>query len=296
MRAILRQILRTGCAALLAVALLPAALAAQTVADVRAELTVLDGQIQQLRDQLVQRGAAGGLPADPASALTRLDQLEAELRRLTDRVDVLTNDIDRIVQDASNRVGDLEFRLSELEGGTAPAPDPAPSAEPSAGPSPEMPPPAAEPLGGGLTALTPRPRPKAGAPAEGELAVTERSDFDAAVAAADAGDHARAVELFGAFLTTYPGGPLSAEAQFRRGEAQSALGDWRGAARSFLDAFSGAPQGPYAPRALLQLAVSLGELGRTEEACLTLTEVDTRYPGSAVAGEVAAQRQTLSCP
>ena len=64
-------------------------------------------------------GAArpAGLPADPATALTRLDQLEAELRRLTDRVDVLTNDVRRIVDDATNRVGDIEFRLTELEGG-----------------------------------------------------------------------------------------------------------------------------------------------------------------------------------
>ena len=72
---------------------------------------------EQLRDELVRRGSAGGLPADPATALTRLDQLEAELRRLTDRVDVLTNDVRRIVDDATNRVGDIEFRLTELEGG-----------------------------------------------------------------------------------------------------------------------------------------------------------------------------------
>jgi len=69
-----------------------------------------------------------------------------------------------------------------------------------------------------------------------------------------------------------------------------------GFARSFLDAFSGAPQNPLAPRALYRLAVSLGELGQTDEACLTLTEVDLRYPGSVVAGDVAAERQVLACP
>ena len=90
---------------------------AETVADLRAQLTTLDGQVQQLRDALVRQGAATGLPAEPASALVRLDQLEAELRRITDRLDVLTNDIDRIVKDAYNRVGDFEFRLTELEGG-----------------------------------------------------------------------------------------------------------------------------------------------------------------------------------
>jgi tol-pal system protein YbgF len=126
--------------------------------------------------------------------------------------------------------------------------------------------------------------------------VTEQSDFDAAVAAAEGGDHARAAELFESFLATYPGGPLSSEAQFRRGESQAALSDWQGAARSYLDAFSGAPQGPLAPRALYRLAVALGERGQFEEACLTLTEVDTRYPGSEVAGDVATMRASLRCP
>ena len=49
-----------------------AAQARRTLADVKAELTVLSGQIEQLRDELVRSGAAGGLPteagdgADPA--------------------------------------------------------------------------------------------------------------------------------------------------------------------------------------------------------------------------------------
>ena len=42
--------------------------------------------------------------------------------------------------------------------------------------------------------------------------------------------------------------------------------------------------------------MSLGELGQPEEACLTLDEVDSRYPGSEVAADVAAQRQVLRCP
>ena len=41
--------------------------------------------------------------------------------------------------------------------------------------------------------------------------------------------------------------------------------------------------------------MSLAALGQTNEACLTLTEVDSRYPGSEVAADVAAERQTLAC-
>lgn len=256
----------------------------QSLADIKAELTTLSGQIEQLRNELVRTGASGGLPTEAASALTRVDQLEAELRRLTDKVDVLTNDVIRITADASNRVGDIEFRLTELEGGDAGAAGAA-----AAKPEPVL-------LGGGVTRPMPRPvAPAAAAPGSGALAVSEQSDFDAAVAAADAGDNARAADLFATFLRSYPGGPLSTEAQYRRGEALSAQGSWREAARSYLDAFSGAPQDARAPNALYKLAVSLAELGQTNEACLTLTEVDSRYPGSAVAGEVASKRLALAC-
>jgi tol-pal system protein YbgF len=278
MRAMLTEGLGAFALAMTLALAAPAHAQSQNLADVRAEVTVLSGQIEQLRNELVRTGAAGGLPTEAASGLTRLDQLEAELRRLTDRMDLLTNDVIRITEDASNRVGDIEFRLTELEGGDTTV----------------KPPPAL--LGGGVTRPRPRPiSPQVAPPASGTLAVTEQSDFDAAVAAADAGDNARAAELFATFLTTYPGGPLSTDAQFRRGEALAAQSNWREAARSYLDAFSGAPQDPIAPHALYKLAVSLGQLGQTDEACLTLTEVDSRYPFSAVAGDVAAQRLTLAC-
>jgi tol-pal system protein YbgF len=250
----------------------------RTLADVKAELTVLNGQIQQLRDELVRTGAAGGLPAEAASGLERLDQLEAELRFLTDRVEVLTNDVIRITEDASNRVGDIEFRLTELEGGDA-----------------SVKPPVVE-LGGGVT--RPRPRPVAPAAAEaggGSLAVAEQSDFDAAVAAAGAGDNQKAADLFGAFVQTYPDGPLTADAQFRRGQAFEALGQWKAAGRSYLDVFHADPQGAMAPKALYRLAISLSQDRNQPMACLTLAQIDSRYPGSELAGEVAAQRQALAC-
>lgn len=286
----MRKAAHPGLAAVLALALAVAAggpagaQKAQTVADIRAELGVLNGQVQQLRDQLVQSGAAGGLSTAPASALTRLDALEAELRRLTDRVEVLSNDLARILQDASNQIGDIEFRLTELEGGDTAVLG-----------TPEL-------LGGGFTRPMPRPAAEgvagggAGTPAPAvELTVTEKSDFDAAVAAAESGDNAKAVTLFDAFLATYPGSPFASEAQYRRGEALAAQGEWRAAARSFLDAFSGAPTDPIAPQALYRLAISLSELGQIEEACLTLNEVDMRYPGSSLAGDVAAKRASLRC-
>ena len=263
-----------------AAVLAPKASDAETVADLRAQLSVLNGQVQQLRDELVQRGAAGGLPSDPASALVRLDQLESELRRITDRVDVLTNDLDRVIRDASNRVGDIEFRLDELEGGRDPA-----SAPPTDVPL----------LGGGLT--RPMPRPRSDADGGGaQLAMSEQADFEAASAAAAAGEHEEAARRFASFLETYPGGPLSDRARLGRADSLASAGQFQTAARAYLDAFSGNPQGEQAPVALKGLGTSLVNLGQTTEACLTFTEVELRYPGTTAAAEATAQRNTLACP
>ncbi len=285
---------------LAAVLALPGLAQAQTVADIRAEVDVLNGQVQQLRDELVRQGAAGGLPVAPATALERLDQLEAELRQLTNRVDVLTNDIDRIVKDATNRVGDIEFRLTELEGGDASAV--------AATPAPE--------LGGGVTMPRPRPRTEGGAGGGGaagavaagaagggfggttgdtQLAVTEQSDFDAAIAAADADRLDEAVSKFDSFLATYPGSPLSSRAQLRRSEVLAEQGKWQAAARGYLDTFSGDPQGPTGPEALFGLGRSLARIGKTSEACLTLDEVVTRYPGAPVTAQVPSEKASLGC-
>jgi tol-pal system protein YbgF len=229
------------------------------------------------------------------------------LRRLTNRVDVLTNDLNRVVQDASNRVDDIEFRLTELEGGDVSLIG---RGEPLGGgiTQPQVPPVAAITggAGGGAAGLRAargragreRRRParaaagrRRGAAARGGRA----ADFEAAKAAYEDGRHGEAVTKLTAFIETYPGGPLAVEAQQMKADALAGQGNWREAARTYLDAFSGAPDAPQAPQALHGLAVSLGRLGQTEEACLTLTEVDIRYPGSVVASDVADTRRSLGC-
>ena len=72
-------------------------------------------------------------------------------------------------------------------------------------------------------------------------------------------------------------------------------GDWAAAASSFLESFSGSPQGTKAPEALYRLGISLRELGQTEEACLMLSEVPIRYPVSLILEEAAAERSALGC-
>lgn len=246
-----------------------------TLADIRQELTVLAAEMARLRRELSTTG-----PADvrlPASALERLDALEAELRDLTARTEALTGRIDRVVADGTNRLGDLEFRLVELEGGDTGA-----LGETTT-------------LGGGEAPAAPAPA----LPAEGagaELAMAEQQDFDRAVAAAEAGDEAEAARLFGAFAEAYPGSPLAGEAQLRRGEALRDEGDLPGAARAFLAGFSGDPDGPRAAETLLSLGEALRDLGQTQEACVTFAEVRVRFMDSEAATEAREAATAMSCP
>ena len=257
----------------------PAALAqdrAQTLADIRQELSVLFVEIQRLRGELNTTGGAQA-PAG-GNLLSRVDAIEAELRRLTSLTENLQIRVDTIVTDGTNRIGDLEFRLCELETDCDIS---------SLGETPR--------LGGGTAA----PAPAAPAPSQptggANLAVAERGDYERALAAYESGDYAAAAQLFEAFTQTYPGGPLSAEAHFLRGRAETEQGSWSRAARAYLDAFTANPEGPRAPAALVSLGTSLGQLGQTDEACLTLSEVGLRYPGDPSVPEAEAARMRLGC-
>lgn len=259
----------------------PLAAGAETLADIRAELAQLAASLQSLKSELVSSGtglqAAGG-----ATALDRMNTMEAELSRLTSQTEELQNRIDRVVADGTNRVGDLEFRLCEMEDGCDIANLPITTA-----------------LGGEAgTAAPALPSPgTTPPPASGgaELAVGEQADFDRAREVLDQGDFRGAADLFATFTQTYTGGPLTGEAHFHRGEALGKLGETANAARAYLEGFSGSPSGPFAADNLLRLGTSLGQLGQRQEACVTLAEVGARFPAHPATAEAAAQIRTLGC-
>jgi tol-pal system protein YbgF len=273
----LRRILTTGL--LLAVFSLPLSVQAQskdeTLADIRQEMEFLYADIQGLRREL---STTEGTQVSSANgpALQRLDALEQELRRVTGVIEQMQFRIDRIVRDGTNRIGDLEFRLVELEGGDVLALGKTTT------------------LGGDPDPVV-TPPPVGDDPRTAELAVSEQGDFDRAYATFENGDFASASSQFQAFTTAYPDGPLSGDAYFWRGESLAELSDWSNAARSYLESFSGSPQGTLAPNALYRLGVSLAKLGQSEEACLTLAEVENRYPGAGVVSEAISEMQALGC-
>ncbi|UWS00822.1 tol-pal system protein YbgF [Phaeobacter inhibens] len=252
----------------------------QTLADIRQELTVLHVEIQRLKREMSTTGSPQTNVAGD-SVLDRVSAIEAELQRLTAQTEQLSYRVDRVVQDGTNRIGDLEFRLVELEGG-----DISQLGETTT-------------LGGGEL-------PEGGAPAlpatpgtavdtTSELAVGEQADFDAAKAALDSSAYQEAAEKFAAFTQAYPGSPLAAAVEYNRGKALDGLGDTREAARAYLASFSGNATGETAPKALFELGAALGRLGQTSQACVTLAEVGSRFPGVAETAAAEAERAKLAC-
>lgn len=275
--------MRLGAILMACVFALPAAAQdeAGTLGDIRQQLSVLQVEMQRLRGELNTTGAPGA-DVTGDTTLQRLDSLESELRRLTQQTEQLSFRVESVARDGGDRIEQLRFQLCELTDECSLA---------------DLPPPL--PLGdeGGTPGIAAAPLPDAGgeaAPAP-QMAMGEQSEFDAARAALDAGRDAEAAEAFGRFVTAYPTGPLTGEAQFLRAQALSRSGDPTAAARAYLESFSGAPEGPQAPGALLGLGRSLAALGQTNEACLTLAEVSGRFPDAPEAGTATEARAGLAC-
>ena len=254
---------------------------AQTLADIKAELSGLMADFNGLKTELVQSGAASSGAAG-GDALQRLDAIEAELTRLTAKTEEVELKVNRVVTDGTNRVGDIEYRLCEVTDGcdlgtlgatTTLGGDPATAAVVAPADVP-----VAGDTGGG-----------------GELAVNEQKDFDRAQGVLASGDFRTAADLFATFAQSFPGGPLTQQAVFLQGEALTQLGQTADAARAYLEAYSGQPNGPFAADSLLKLGQGLGELGQVPDACVTLGEVDKRFPGSIQATNASVSMQGLGC-
>ena len=263
----------------LVLAITPMTVVAQdsTLADIRQQLAVLYSDINGLKTELsttggLTTGTAGNTPLD------RLNAIESELQRLTSKTEELEFRVNRITVDGTNRIGDLEFRLCELE-------DDCDIGQLGDTPS----------LGGvdnGANVPAATPAPATGSPA---MAIGEQTDFERAQEALASGDFRSAADLLETFGTSYPGSPVSQQAQLLRGDALNGLGETAAAARAFLESFSGNPEGQFAAEALLKLGVALGAVGQTQDGCITLAEVAVRFPGNANVLEAQSAMRNLGC-
>ena len=256
-------------------------------------------------------GSAAASSTTIVDMLSRIDTIEAQLKRLTAQG-----------EEAQNRVGKLERRLVALE--TAPAAS-STSAPPATGPmsvsgssaggkSASAKPPAAKPPADktpvdGAVANPPRkPKPEAGASADRVAAVR-------AIVMPQTGDAGEDEYLYGYELWNakfYPeaqqqlqkfidGHPRHKRLSYARnllGRAFIDDGKPGTAAQWFVQNYQADKKGDRAPDSLLFLAVAMTRLKETKRACVALTELKANFPDAVAGrlkGEYARTRTVSGC-
>ena len=103
--------------------------------------------------------------------------------------------------------------------------------------------------------------------------------------------------IFENFVKNFPNSSLLPEVFYNLAETYYKTDDWKLAATTYLESFSLDPKGDYAPKALFGLAVSLGALKQFNQACLTLEEVNLRFPRQNVVSieNINETKKILSC-
>lgn len=212
----------------------------------------------------------------------RLNQLEDQLRRLTGMIE------------------ETGYRLRQLEGKMTGS-----SASVTTQPVTAQPLQSADMMDAGQAATQPQPSFTVdNAPYQlGTITDTQNNQgtpaglYDQAFSFLQSNDYASAQANFEKFIETYPDHDLAANAKYWLGETFYAREDYQAASRAFARSFKDHPDGQKAPDTLLKLAMSLKGQDMTEEACLTLGELDKRFPNAvkSIADKAASERLSYGC-
>ena len=265
-------------------------------------------------------------PSRAASLEIRLSRIEEELRRLTGRLEELEFGQQRSDARLDKLVSDLDARLGRIEGG---APASSAATQPSlAAPEPEaeteppmpvvrrgaLPAEPARRLGdplpdedqaarqGYVLGTLPRdaimgsggaaePDRQAALPATRDVPNTPKGRYDAAMTLLQSGDFETARSRFASFVEDYPSDALTPSAAYWLAETHYVTRDYQTAAALFARNYQTyGPEATKAPDNLLKMAMSLAQLGQTEQACQTFGELDRRHPNAPAPIKQAALR------
>ena len=257
-----------------------------------------------------------------SDVITRLNNLEEQVRQLTGKVEDLRFQLLQAQEDMRKRQEDNEFRFQQLENGGQGQPAPQPStqrrgdASPPAASSeqqhaavaPATPSGGSDEIGqildkglntnglGGAAAGAP-----GGTAPSGNVAGMKPQDqgdlYDLAYNYLLAGDYTKAEDAFRQYAQTYPSASDVADAQYWLGESIYQQQRYADAAEVFLNAQKDHPDNDKAPEMMLKLGMSLAKLHNRETACVTYQEVERRYPKmkDSVARKLKAEEKAANC-
>jgi tol-pal system protein YbgF len=235
----------------------------------------------------------------------RLMEMENRFRTVTGQYEEAMYRLTQMNRTLENTLADMDYRLQQLEQGTAPPPRNSAafaatlntSAEPPAipvtagGPAEggviESPPAAAtataaDPTEGGIIdapaeasaseAVTPETHPEQYL--EGD---TPEEQFRAAFFLVRRDELDKAINAYRAFIVLYPEHPYRANAAYWLGRSHAAKENYAESARILVDAYDKHADSDKGAEILLHLGLSLEQLGQNDDACSAYAELDRRY-------------------
>ncbi|GAB4344909.1 MAG: tol-pal system protein YbgF [Gammaproteobacteria bacterium] len=231
-------------------------------------------------------GTASPAPAVPRAnpqnqalleVLTRLQDLQEEVRQMRGEMEVQSHAIESLRQRQRDLYLDVDRRLSRLEtGGQVAQPALAPASPATPQPTPTTPQP---------TPTAPAAGP-AGQPATPAAAIDpaqEQAAYQLAFNLLKEGRYQRAIGQFQEFLKLYPNGSYADNAQYWLGEANYVTRNFRQAIEEFRKVLTNFPDSPKTPDAMLKIGYAHYELQQWNEARAVLTEIGQRFPQSTAA-------------
>ncbi|MDX2028439.1 MAG: tol-pal system protein YbgF [Alphaproteobacteria bacterium] len=255
------------------------------------------------------------VPGTGTNYETRLSGLENEMRGLNGKLEQMEFSIRRIDQGLQRLQGDMDARLTKLE--SAPPPAATPSAPPPPAASAAPPGEAPQAIGGAavppaeakgsLGALkiqngkvtggfnNPKATPLPATPPDYGLTVQEQ--YDRAFGLLRQANYDDAEKAFKTFIDKNPKDKLVDNAKYWYAETLYVRGKFDASAPAFADAWQQNPQGSKAADSLLKLAMSLGGLDKTKDACVALGELKSKYPNASPTLRARAneERTKLKC-
>lgn len=246
----------------------------------------------------------------------RVDQLEDMVRQLTGRIEETQFKNAQLAKQLERMQADIDLRFKDLQasGGAAAATPPAAGQSqlsmPGAGSGDRVnltPPKGADAAGPApgpqtLGTMSEKDMKKAlanqpAAPAAAAKAMDPQAVYDAAYAAAQAGDYATAERGFQDFLAKNAGHPLAGNAQYWLGDIAYAKKDFGTAAATFLDGYKKFPKHTKAPDMIYKAGSSFGLLGKKKEACTAFAILFADQPQmpDRVKRAAVAEKQKYEC-
>lgn len=267
---------------------------AQSVPQLQSRIQQLENQVQTLsrsvyKGQPMPQGVVASEAATPAygALQDRVVSLEGRVRTMTGEVERLAFENQQMKERLERALADIDMRFSDLGAGGGSTAS-APSAT-ATGSSPNT----ASSSSAGGSSLTTAPVTASSASAGTPPEVL----YDMAFADVREAKYAEAEAKFKQFLSSYSDHQLASNAHYWLAETYYARGDYQGAAKAFATGYQKFPKSSKAADSLLKLALSLGKLNKTADACLSIVQLEKEFAGSTspVMRRAADEKQNLKC-